>query len=55
MTDNPFSHPLAQRIASLRLPGMQAAFLEQMARHDLDDMTFEDRLLFPALARGIPT
>ena len=23
---------------------MQAAFLEQMARHDLDDMTFEDRL-----------
>ena len=44
MTDNPVSHPLAQRIASLRLPGMQAAFLEQMARHDLGDMTFEDRL-----------
>ena len=40
MTDNPVSHPLAQRIASLRLPGMQAAFLEQMARHDLGDMTF---------------
>ena len=44
MTDNPLSHPLAQRIGSLRLPGMQAAFLEQMARHDLDDMSFEDRL-----------
>ena len=44
MTDNAVSHPLAQRIASLRLPGMLAAFLEQMAHHDLDDMTFEDRL-----------
>ena len=44
MTDNAVSHPLAQRIASLRLPGMLAAFLEQMARHDLDDMPFEDRL-----------
>ena len=30
MTDNAVSHPLAQRIASLRLPGMLAAFLEQM-------------------------
>ena len=38
------SHPLAERIAALRLPGMLAAFLEQMARHDLDDMPFEDRL-----------
>ena len=38
------SHPLAQRIASLRLPGMLAAFLEQMERRDLDDMPFEDRL-----------
>ena len=44
MTDNAVSHPLAARIAKLRLPGMQAAFLEQMARHDLNDMTFEDRL-----------
>ncbi len=45
MTDtNGIFHPLAERIASLRLPGMHAAFLEQMARHDLDDMTFEDRL-----------
>ena len=44
MTDTPISHPLAQRIASLRLPGMLAAFLEQMARHDLGDMPFEDRL-----------
>ena len=44
MTDTPVSHPLAQRIASLRLPGMLAAFLEQMARHDLGDMPFEDRL-----------
>ena len=44
MTDNAVSHPLAQRIASLRLPGMLAAFLEQMARHDLGDMPFEDRL-----------
>ena len=33
MTDNAVSHPLAQRIASLRQPGMLAAFLEQMARH----------------------
>ena len=38
------AHPVAERIASLRLPGMLAAFLEQMARHDLDDMPFEDRL-----------
>ena len=44
MTDNPIPHPLAERIAKLRLPGLQAAFLEQMARHDLDDMPFEDRL-----------
>ena len=44
MTDTPIPHPLAQRIASLRLPGMLAAFQEQMARHDLDDMPFEDRL-----------
>ena len=45
MTDhNGLSHPLAQRIASLRLPGMHAAFIEQMERHDLDDMSFEDRL-----------
>ena len=45
MTDNNgISHPLAQRIASLRLPGMHAAFLEQMARHDLGDMPFEERL-----------
>ena len=44
MTDIAISHPLAQRIASLRLPGMLAAFQEQLARHDLDDMPFEDRL-----------
>ena len=44
MTGNAVFHPLAARIAKLRLPGMQAAFLEQMARHDLNDMTFEDRL-----------
>ncbi len=44
MTDTAFLHPLTQRIASLRLPGMLAAFQEQMARHDLDDMPFEDRL-----------
>ncbi len=31
MNDNPISHPLAERIASLRLPGMHAAFLEQIA------------------------
>ena len=44
MTDNAIQHPLTQRIASLRLPGMLAAFQEQLARHDLDDMPFEDRL-----------
>ena len=44
MTGNPVSHPLAERIAGLRLPGMHAAFLEQIARRDLDDMPFEDRL-----------
>ena len=44
MNDNPVSHPLAERIASLRLPGMHAAFLEQVARNDLHDMPFEDRL-----------
>lgn len=44
MTDTLVPHPLAERIARLRLPGMHAAFLEQMARRDLDDMTFEDRL-----------
>ena len=44
MTDTATLHPLTQRIASLRLPGMLAAFQEQMARHDLDDMPFEDRL-----------
>ena len=44
MTDNAVSHPVAQRIASLRLPGMLAAFHEQMERRDLDDMPFEDRL-----------
>ena len=38
------AHPIAERLAALRLPGMRAAFLEQMARHDLDDMPFEDRL-----------
>ena len=37
-------HPLARRFASLRLPGMLAAFEEQQARNDLADMTFEDRL-----------
>ena len=35
MTDSAISHPLARRIASLRLPGMLAAFEEQMARRDL--------------------
>ena len=44
MTDPAVPHPLAERIARLRLPGMHAAFLEQMARRDLDDMPFEDRL-----------
>ena len=44
MTDTAIPHPLAQRISSLRLPGMLAAFQEQMARHDLGDMPFEDRL-----------
>ena len=45
MTEAPIiHHPLAQRIASLRLPGMLTAFQEQMARHDLDGMLFEDRL-----------
>ena len=44
MTDTAISHPLAQRIASLRLPGMLAAFQEQLERRDLNDMPFEDRL-----------
>ena len=44
MTDTAILHPLTQRIASLRLPGMLAAFQEQLARRDLDDMPFEDRL-----------
>ena len=45
MTDpHGMSHPLAQRMTALRLPGLQAAFLEQMARRDLDDMPFADRL-----------
>lgn len=44
MTDNAIQHPLTQRIATLRLPGMLAAFQEQLARQDLDDMPFEDRL-----------
>ena len=44
MTDNAILHPLTQRIATLRLPGMLAAFQEQLARQDLDDMPFEDRL-----------
>ncbi len=44
MSDNPVFHPLAERIASLRLPGMYTAFLEQMTRNDLDDMPFVDRL-----------
>ena len=45
MTDkNGISHPLAERIAQLPLPGLLAAFLEQMARNDLDDMPFVDRL-----------
>lgn len=44
MTDTAVPHPLAERIAKLRLPGMHAAFLEQIARRDLDDMPFEDRL-----------
>ena len=44
MTDILVAHRLAERIASLRLPGMHAAFLEQLARHDLADMSFEDRL-----------
>ena len=47
MTDSAISHPLARRIASLRLPGMLAAFEEQMARRDLDGMPFEDRLALP--------
>ena len=41
---NGMIHPLAQRFTALRMPGMRAAFLEQMARHDLDDMPFEERL-----------
>ena len=44
MTDNAIQHPLTQRIATLRLPGMLAAFQEQLARQNLDDMPFEDRL-----------
>ena len=44
MTDNPLAHPLADRIAKLRLPGLLAAFREQMERRDLDDMPFDDRL-----------
>ena len=45
MTDpNGTAHPLARRISALRLPGMRAAFLEQMERRDLDDMPFEERL-----------
>ena len=44
MTDTATLHPLARRISTLRLPGMLAAFEEQMARHDLADMPFEDRL-----------
>ena len=53
MTDSAISHPLARRIASLRLPGMLAAFEEQMARRDLDGMPFEDRLALPALAGDV--
>ena len=43
-TDTLVSHPLADRFTKLRLPGMRAAFLEQIARRDLADMAFEDRL-----------
>ena len=42
--DTLVSHPLADRLTALRLPGMRAAFLEQIARRDLADMAFEDRL-----------
>ena len=44
MSDHTVFHPLAERIASLRLPGMHSAFLEQVARTDLEDMAFADRL-----------
>ena len=44
MTGNAFPHPLAQRFRSLRLPGMLAAFQEQMERRGPGDMPFEDRL-----------
>ena len=43
-TDTLVSHPLADRFTKLCLPGMRAAFLEQIARRDLADMAFEDRL-----------
>ena len=35
---------MAERLGSLRLPGMKAAFLSLIARRDLGDMPFEDRL-----------
>ncbi len=38
------SHPVAERLGTLRLPGMKTAFLEQIVRRDLRDMPFEDRL-----------
>ena len=46
-TDTLVSHPLADRFTTLRLPGMRAAFLKQIARRDLADMDFEDRLALP--------
>ena len=44
MTETVPSHPVAERLGALRLPGMKVAFLEQIARRDLGDMPFEDRL-----------
>ena len=46
-TDTLVSHPLADRFTTLRLPGMRAAFLKQIARRDLADVDFEDRLALP--------
>ena len=50
------THPTVDKLHELRCTGMAKAMAEQLASPQVQNLSFEERLvLFPALARGIPT
>ena len=49
------THPTVDKLHELRCPAMARALTEQLASPQVQNLSFEERLLFLAIGRGIPT